>query len=135
MDAPGWLPRTIVDAIHDDQVQQHGGLPGVRDDDAIESALARPKHLWTYGETADLTLPRLAAAYGTGLARNHGYQDGNKRTAFMAMYVFLKLNGLRIDAEETAVVDVMRAVAEGTVSEEELSEWLREHTTPSDPPA
>lgn len=129
MDEPRWLTRTIVDAIHDDQLQQHGGLPGVRDEGAIESALARPKHLQTYGEDPDP--PRLAAAYGVGLARNHGYRDGNKRTAFMAMYTFLRINGPRIDAEETAVVDLMRAVAQGGCDEEELTAWLEEHTVPA----
>jgi death-on-curing protein len=130
MDDPRWLSRTIVDAIHDDQLQQHGGLPGVRDEGAVESALARPRHLWTYGEEEPLDAARLAAAYGGGIARNHGYRDGNKRTAFMAMYVFLKLNGNRIEADQPAVVDLMRAVAEGECSEQELSEWLREHSVP-----
>jgi len=130
MEDPRWVSRKIVDAIHDDQVQQHGGLPGGRDGDAIESALARPKHLWTYGEDDDLDAARLAAAYGVGIARNHGYRDGNKRTAFMAMYVFLNLNGYRIKADQPAVVDLMRAVAKAECSEEELSDWLREHTIP-----
>jgi death-on-curing family protein len=71
---------------------------------------------------------RLATAYGVGLARNHGYRDGNKRTAFMSMYVFLQLNGLRIEAEEAAVVDLMKAVAQGDCDEEELTAWLGERT-------
>lgn len=132
MDDPRWLSRKIVEAIHDDQLQQHGGLPGVRDEGAVESALARPRHLWTYGEEDDLDAARLAAANGVGIARNPGYRDGNKRTAFMAMYVFLKLNGYRIEADQPAVVDLMRAVAEGNCSEQELSEWLREHSVPSE---
>lgn len=128
MDEPRWLTRKIVDAIHDDQLQQHGGLSGIRDEGAIESALAKPKHLQTYEEDPDLA--RLAAAYGVGLARNHGYQDGNKRTAFMAMYVFLRLNGYRIDAEEAIVIDLMRDVATGDCDEAELTVWLQEHTVP-----
>jgi death-on-curing protein len=132
MEDPRWLRRTVVDAIHDDQLQQHGGLFGVRDEGAIESALARPKHLWTYGEETDLDAARLAAAYGVGIARNYGYRDGNKRTAFMAVYVFLKLNGYRIEADQPAIVDLVRAVADGECSEEEMSEWLRAYTVPSE---
>jgi death-on-curing protein len=126
MDDPRWLTRKVVDVIHDDQLTQHGGLPGTRDEGAVESALARPKHLQTYGD--DPSIARLAAAYGAGLARNHGYRDGNKRTAFMAMYVFLRLNGQRIDAEEAVVVDLMKEVAQGHCEEDELTAWLEEHT-------
>jgi death-on-curing protein len=129
MDDLRWLTRKIVDAIHDDQLKQHGGLPGVRDEGAVESALARPKHLQTYSD--DPSVHRLAAAYGVGLARNHGYRDGNKRTAFMAMYVFLRLNGQQIDAEEAVVVDLMKAVAQGDCDEEELTAWLGERTVPT----
>ncbi|MFO8098667.1 MAG: type II toxin-antitoxin system death-on-curing family toxin [Salinibacter sp.] len=128
MNSPRWLTRKIVDAIHDDQLHQHGGLPGVRDEGAVESALARPKHLQTYGD--DPSVHRLAAAYGVGFARNHGYRDGNKRTAFLAMYVFFQLNGYRVDAEEAVVVDLMKAVAQGNCEEEELTTWLAAHTAP-----
>ncbi|MCS3750792.1 type II toxin-antitoxin system death-on-curing family toxin [Salinibacter ruber] len=126
MDEPRWLTRKIVDAIHADQLKQHGGLPGARDEGAVESALARPKHLQTYGD--DPSVHRLAAAYGAGLARNHGYRDGNKRTAFMAMYVFLRLNDQQVDAKEAVVVDLMKAVAQGDCEEEELTAWLDGHT-------
>lgn len=126
MDDPRWLTRKIVDAIHDDQLKQHGGLPGVRDEGAVESALARPKHLQTYGD--DPSVHRLTAAYGVGLGRNHDYRDSNKPTAFMAVYVFLRLNGRQIKAEEPAVVDLMKAVAQGDCDEEELTTWLKEHT-------
>jgi death-on-curing protein len=132
MDDPRWLTRKIVDAIHDDQLKQHGGLPSVRDEGAVESALARPKHLQTYGD--DPSVVRLAAAYGVGLARNHGYRDGNKRTAFMAMYVFLRLNGQRVDAEEAVVVDLMKAVARGNCGEEELTAWFDAHTVSTGAP-
>jgi death-on-curing protein len=131
MNDPRWLPRKMVDAIHDDQLKQHGGLPSVRDEDAAESALAHPKHLWMYGDSSESDAPRLAAAYGVGLARNHGYRDGNKRTAFVAMYVFLRLNGQQIDVEEAVVVDLMKAVAQGDYEEEELAVWLEEHTVPT----
>lgn len=131
MDDPRWLSRTVVDAIHDDQVRQHGGLAGIRDEGAIESALARPKHLQSYADDPDAA--QLAATYGAGLARNHGYRDGNKRTAFLVMYVFLRRNGFRIDAEQTAVVALMRAVAQGDCPEDELAAWLRAHTVPAEP--
>lgn len=129
MDDPHWLPRTVVDAVHDDQVRQHGGLAGIRDEGAIESALPRPKHLQTYGDDPDAA--RLAAAYGAGLAYNHGYRDGNRRTAFLAMYVFLRRNGYRIEAEQAAVVDLMRAVAQGNCEEDELAAWLRARIVPT----
>ncbi|NIP87774.1 MAG: type II toxin-antitoxin system death-on-curing family toxin, partial [Gammaproteobacteria bacterium] len=80
------MRRRDCDAIHRDQLRQHGGVPGVRDENALESALARPRNKWAYDPDADLAA--LAAAYGYGLATNHGYNDGNKRIAFMAMYVF-----------------------------------------------
>ena len=126
MDVPRWLTRKIVDAIHADQLKQHGGLPGARDEGAVESALARPKHLQTYGD--DPSVHRLAAACGVGLARNHSYRGGNKRTAFMAMYVFLRFNDQQVDAKEAVVVDLMKAVAQGDCEEEELTAWLDGHT-------
>lgn len=120
-----WLTRRMLDAIHADQRHQHGGSAGVRDGGRIESALARPKNRLTYGEDVDLA--DLAAAYAVGLAKNHGYVDGNKRVAFMAVYVFLGLNGLRLDAPEPEVVRVMMDVAAGTLGEAELAVWVREH--------
>ena len=105
---------------------QHGGLQGVRDENALEFALARPRDKRAYEPDADL--PALAAAYGFGLARNHAFKDGNKRIAFAAMYTFLGLNGLEIEAPEPAVVLVMIDVASSTCSEVQLAVWLREHT-------
>jgi len=120
-----WLDRLIVEAIHIDQLHLHGGLPGVRDDNALESALARPQNRSFYDSTSDL--PAVAAAYGYGLVTSHPFVDGNKRAGFLVMYVFLGLNGLEIEAEEPEVVDLMVAVADGRCSEEELAAWLREH--------
>lgn len=120
---PRWLSRKLVDAIHLDQLRQHGGAAGVRDDHALESALARPRNRWAYRPDSDLAT--LAAAYGYGLAANHGYNDGNKRVAFMAMYVFLGLNGQELEAPETEVVEVMLALAAGDLGEAELADWLR----------
>ena len=129
-DEPRRLTRSMVDAIHADQLQQHGGLPGVNDEGLIESALARPRNRWAYADDDSPDLATLAAAYGFGLAKNHGFRDGNKRVAFMAMYVFLGLNGQRIVAEEPAVVQLMRDVASGACSEDELADWLRARTEP-----
>lgn len=116
-----------MDAVHWDQIREHGGLAGVRDETALESALARPRHKWHYQKTTQLTT--LAAAYGFGLCRNHPYRDGNKRVAFVVMVIFLELNGLTFKAEEAEVVTVMLALAEGKLSEQELASWLQAHST------
>jgi death-on-curing protein len=115
----------MLDVLHDAQLREHGGSPGVRDDGLLESALARPQHKFAYAERPDLAT--LAAAYAFGLARNHGYMDGNKRTAFMAAYVFLGLNGFDLDAEEPEVVTTMERVADGRVTEKRLADWIRAH--------
>ncbi len=101
MDEPHWLSRLVVDAMKLDQIREHGGQPGLRDENLLESALARPLNKFAYEGTHDLA--ELAAAYGYGLARNHAYVDGNKRIAFMAMYVFLAMNGFEIEASEPEV--------------------------------
>jgi death-on-curing protein len=100
---------------------------GIRDENALESALARPRNKWHYEPSSDLAA--LAAAYGYALARSHPYRDGNKRSAFLAMYVFLGLNGHELDAPEEEVVRIMLAVAAGRCSERKLAEWVREYTT------
>ncbi len=130
MREPVWLDRLLVDAIHFDQLQQHGGRRGIKDENAIEAAIARARHKHAYERRADL--PSLAAAYGFGLARSHGYTDGNKRVAFMAMYTFLGLNGLEIMAEEPEVVRLMLDVAGGACDEPTLARWLRERIQPFD---
>lgn len=124
---PRWLRRLVVDAIHHDMISTHGGLPGLRDEQLLESALARPKQVLAYGEDADIAA--LAAAYAYGLARNHPYHDGNKRIAFMAMVVFAELNGFEFDAPEADVVDVMVSLAAGGLEEERLADWLRARLT------
>ena len=124
---PRWLPRLVIDAIHHDMITTHGGLPGLRDEQLLESALARPKQILAYNENADIVV--LAAAYAYGLARNHPFNDGNKRVAFMAMAVFAELNGLEFDAPEAEAVDVMLSLAAGGLEEEQLVEWLRARLT------
>lgn len=119
------MPRLVVDAVHLDLVREHGGMPGTRDEDGLESALARPRQRFAYAEEADLAA--LAAAYGFGLARNHLYHDGNKRIAFVVTAVFLGLNGHRIEATEQEVVAAMLELAEGVLAEEALARWIRSH--------
>ena len=114
--------------MHYDQLQQHGGLFGIKDENALESALARPRQKRAYAPESDLFA--LAAAYGYGLANDHGYNDGNKRIAFVAMYTFLGVNGWEIIAPETQVVRLMRDVASGDGNEEQLATWLRQHVEP-----
>lgn len=116
-----------MDAVHLDQIREHGGLAGLRDENALESALGRPRQKWHYEQIIDL--PALAAAYGFGLCRSHPYRDGNKRVAFVVMVVFLELNGLKFDASEPEVVTVMLQLADAGLSEDELADWLRGHTT------
>jgi death-on-curing protein len=123
---PRWISRSVVLAIHADQVAQHGGSLGLRDEGLLESALERPKNRFHYEPDSDLAA--LAAAYGFGVARNHPFIDGNKRVAFQLMYVFLGLNRLTISATEPDVVALMLELASGNLSEAELAEWLRANT-------
>lgn len=116
--------RALVDAIHRELIEEHGGLYGVRDDGMIESALGRPRNRWAYeGPEADLA--GLAAAYGFGLARNHGYADGNKRIALAAIHMFAWINGFELVADEPDEVGVMINVASGEMTEDSLAGWIR----------
>ncbi len=120
---PRWLTLQMLLSIHDAQLREHGGAPGVRDEGLIVSALARPRHKFAYAVRADI--PMLAAAYAFGLAKNHGFVDGNKRTAFMAAYVFLGLNDLDLDADEPDIVTTMERLAAGRMTEIALASWIR----------
>jgi death-on-curing protein len=124
--APRWLHRLVLDAIHNDQLREHGGLPGIRDENVLESALARPQQKWQYGNNIDI--PMLAAAYAFSLVRNHPYRDGNKRIGFLAMVTFLGINGHDLSATDAEVVAEIVALAEGSVSEEALADWIRQHS-------
>jgi len=117
----------VVDAIHNDQIREHGGLAGVRDENLLEAALARPRQKWHYGEGPDI--PALAAAYAFGLVNNHPYHDGNKRIGFLAMVTFLGLNGYELTATDAEVVVEILALAAGSVSEEALTQWIRHHSS------
>ena len=118
----------MLDAIHQAQIREHGGALGVRDEGLLESALARPQHKLEYAAKPDWGT--LAAAYAFGLAKNHGFVDGNKRVAFMAAYVFLGLNGYDLDADEPEVVATMEGVAESTMTEATLAKWFRSRVQP-----
>lgn len=124
---PNSLSRLVVDAIHTDQLHEHGGLPGVRDEIALESALARPEQKWHYADSTDV--PMLAAAYAFGLVQNHPYRDGNKRIGFLAMVTFLGVNGHDFSATDADVVTEFLALADGSVSEERLADWIRRHSS------
>ncbi len=123
---PTWIEVEVALAIHDRQLAEHGGLSGLRDAGGLASALERPRNKWSYGET---DASELAAAYAYGLARNHPFADGNKRTAWVLARLFLVLNGQTLQfAPEDAVHTVM-ALADGTLSEEALADWFRAHLT------
>lgn len=124
---PVWLTRDVVLAIHEEQLAEHGGGEGVRDLGLMESALARPQNLAAYGEP---DIPALAAALGFGLARNHPFVDGNKRTAYVAVETFLVLNGLDLVAGDAECVVVMLDLAAGELPEEGFAAWLRDNTRP-----
>lgn len=124
MTTPLWLEIDEILAMHTQQLARFGGPEGVRDRGALESAIARPLNRWHYGETS---LPALAAAYAFGLARNHGFVDGNKRIAFHAMMTFLRLNDIPFKPEPAHATAIILALAAGEVSEESLTRWIRDN--------
>jgi len=119
-----WLLEETITAIHHRQIAEHGGSEGLRDEGLLLSALARPQNLLAYGEPAP-DLASLAAAYAYGIARNHPFVDGNKRTALVAARTFLILNGVDLEATQDDKVLTFLSLAEGAVSEEELADWIR----------
>ena len=123
-----WVDRRVVLAIHDEQVAEHGGQPGIRDAGLLESALARPQNAAAY---ADPDIPALAAAYAFGIARNHPFLDGNKRTALVVSELFLDLNGWRLEADDAACVLAFVALAAGELEEPALAEWFRTNARPA----
>jgi death-on-curing protein len=121
---PVWLDARLALAIHDRQLAEHGGPAGLRDAGALESALSRPRNQWEYGQD---DLCTLAAAHAFGVARNHPFTDGNKRTAWVLARAFLMLNGVELRfAAEDAVLTV-QALAAGDLTEDELADWFRQH--------
>jgi death-on-curing protein len=122
-----WLDAAVLRAVHDEQLVEHGGPAGLRDVGLFQSALARPLNLAAYGEP---DFAYLAAAYCHGLARNHPFVDGNKRTAFVALELFLDCNGYTLTADDADCVLTMLAVADGTLDEAALAAWIRGHAAP-----
>ena len=119
-----WLPRDVLMAVHEEQLAEHGGAPGVRDEGLFDSALARPQQLAHYG---DPDLADLAAAYAFGLIRNHPFIDGNKRTGYVAAELFLLLNGQVLTASDESAVLTTLSLAAGDIDEAAFADWLRRH--------
>jgi death on curing protein len=126
-----WVDRRALELLHDESLAEHGGAGGLRDEGLLESALARPLNLAHYGQPDHA---ELAASYGVGLAKNHPFVDGNKRAAFLAVGMFLLLNGWRLRATQVEATLAMLAVASGELSEEQFAVWLRAHSVPRDKP-
>ena len=120
-----WVRRDLVYAVHDMQLARYGGLAGLRDQNLVESALSRPEQLHTYGQPPP-DAAQLAAAYAYGLARNHGFSDGNKRTAWVVARVFLADNDIQLVFSEIDAIHTMQAVASGTLDEQQLAVWFRQ---------
>jgi death-on-curing protein len=118
-----WVVLSSVLAMHREQIAEHGGTDGVRDSGLLESALARPQNLLAYGESVDVA--SLAASYAYGIAKNHPFLDGNKRTALVVAITFLNLNGYDFDAQPPETYSRFLGLAEGVISEDELADWLR----------
>lgn len=125
MNEPEWLDLDIVLDMHAEQLALFGGADGVRDLALLESALARPINKFAYGEN---DLPVLAAAYGFGIAQNHPFIDGNKRTAFASIIVFLGLSGIELDASPEAATAVMLSLAAGEIGEDVLARWIADNS-------
>ena len=127
MDDPIWISSELAVAIHKRQLAEHGGADGVRDMGLLESAIGRPRHLFAYTDpTPDV--PVLAAPYAFGVARNHPFIDGNKRTAAVVCETFLELNGVTLEATDAELYPVFLDLAAGALSEDELAAWLAAHT-------
>ena len=122
-----FLSRRALELLHDESLAEHGGLPGLRDEGLLESALARPHQLLAYGQP---DVAALAAAYGFGLIRNHVFADGNKRVAFLATGLFLALNGQRLVTSQADATLTVLALAAGDLSEDEFAQWLCTHIQP-----
>ena len=123
-EAPKWVAASVVLAIHDEQVAEHGGGAGLRDKGLLESALSRPRNIFAY-ETASLAL--LAAAYAYGICKNHPFVDGNKRTSLVVAELFLAINGQELQATDVECVIVWQRLAAGEIDEQELGKWFTQH--------
>jgi death on curing protein len=123
-----WLTRQAVELLHAESLAEHGGLPGQRDEGLLESALARPQNLRAYEDVSDIFV--LAACYGIALAKNHPFNDGNKRIAFIASLTFALVNGWLVVAKQAQAAAMMLDVAAGEAGQTEMAAWLRGHAQP-----
>jgi death-on-curing protein len=124
-----WVLESVVLALHEAQLAEHGGGLGLRDEGLLRSTLARPENLLAYGTIPDAA--GLAAAYAYGIARSHPFVDGNKRTAFVTMELFLDLNGWTLNVDDASCIATMEAVAAGSLTKTDLAAWVRSHLTRS----
>lgn len=122
---PNWISRKAVLLLHEESLAEFGGGRGLRDAGLFDSALARPQNIQAYN--SECTLAELAAAYGRGIAKNHAFVDGNKRAGFLAIGLFLFINGYRLVADQTEAITVMLGVASGDVDEAALAAWIEAH--------
>jgi death on curing protein len=124
---PEWIIKAVVLALLEEQLAEHGGRAGLRDEGLLDSALSRPQHQYAYDnpDSSDL-----AAAYAYGLAKNHPFLDGNKRASLVTCETFLLINGLEVTATEAAKLTVWLTLADGTLSEKDLAQWIRKHSRP-----
>lgn len=123
-----WIDKGLLILLHDESLADHGGSSGLRDEGLLDSALARTQNLVAYGDKVDVA--SLAAAYASGLSKNHPFVDGNKRAAFLSVGLFLGLNGHRLVAHQAEATVAMFSLASGDWKEEELAAWIREHLNP-----
>lgn len=124
-----WLSRRVILAIHDEQLAEHGGRVGIRDEGLLESALARPLNRASQRE---LDIPELAAVYAQAIVHNHPFIDGNKRTGFAALFLFLSLNGVEFEPPEVDATMTMLRLASGHLTNDEFTEWVRTHALTGD---
>jgi death-on-curing protein len=128
VDEPFWLTSQLLEIVHMEQLAEHGGRRGIRDRNVLESAVARPRQHWSYDATA--TLPELAAALCVGIIRDHPFVDGSKRVGFLAAYVFLALNGMKLETDDDDVVATITGVAAGSFPEARMGKWIATHARP-----
>ena len=125
MKEPRWINTRALILLHAESLAEHGGLTGLRDENGFHAGMARPQHVFHYKPDADLS--RLAAAYGFGLVRDHPFTDGNKRAGFLAILLFLDLNGLELQVAQPEAIQTILALAAGRMSESALGKWIRDH--------
>ena len=128
MKEPRWIDRRAILLLHSAALAEYGGRAGIRDEALLDSALERPRNRFAYESEADIFA--LAVAYGFGLAKNHAFHDGNKRVSFLAIGLFLSLNGYRLVAEQVDAIRTVLSLAAGNIQEAALASWIREHSRP-----